>query len=449
MLTNLVGAKWGRIYTPPTTCTIVHDFDTCYDEKRMKVTPYEKNTKKHPEKQLQQIADSVRRFGWRQPIVVDKDGVIIVGHGRWFAYQKYGLPEPSVEVAEDLTPEEVAAYRIADNKLNESDWDMDLLLEELRGLPSDLFELTGFDADILLGPSPKDDEVPELPETPQSKLGDVYELGRHRLVCGDATNTEDMKTLMVGVQADMVFTDPPYNVDYKGAGKNTSDGILNDKMSDGAFLAFLTDSFRLMAANVKRSAPHYIFHSHKTAGTFEFALKEVGYLIDTQLIWNKPAAGLGMNHYRTKHEPFYYCSLGKEKNFYGDRTGTTVWKVPRDEAKAFDWWIKQTAEDEKGSSTLWSMRRANVSEYVHPTQKPVELPMTAMTRSSKVDDVVLDPFLGSGTTLIAAEKANRRCFGMELDPRFVDVIVERYVFFTGNDTIIKNGQEIIWTRTQN
>jgi site-specific DNA-methyltransferase (adenine-specific) len=414
----------------------------------MEIRPYEKNAKKHPEKQVFQIAESVKRFGWQQPIVVDKDGVIIVGHGRFFAWKQYNLPEPPIQVASNLTPEEVMAYRLADNKLNESEWDMDLVLEDLRMLTDDLLELTGFSKDLLVEPEAKDDDVPETPEEPRTKRGDLYELGNHRILCGDSTSEDDMRTLMEGTKADMVFTDPPYNVDYKGSGANTSEGIMNDKMDDVSFGLFLTDAFKRMAEHTKRSAGCYIFHSHKTASQFEMALEATGFIIDTQLIWNKPAAGLGMNDYRTKHEPFFYCSLDKDKEFYGDRTGTTVWKVPKDEAKALSWYQKTQEQMEKGLTTVWSMQRANVSEYVHPTQKPVELPVTAILKSSKVDDVVLDQFLGSGTTLIAAHKTNRSCYGLELDPKFVDVVVQRWVNFTGNEEITRNGKPITWKKTE-
>lgn len=411
-----------------------------------KIRPYDKNAKKHPKKQVFQIAESVKRFGWQQPIVVDQEGVIIVGHGRYFAWKEYDLPEPPIQIAK-LTPEEAMAYRLADNKLNESEWDMDLVLEDLRTLTDDLLELTGFNRDLLIEPEAKDDDVPEPPEEPLSKRGDLYELGNHRILCGDATSDEDMKTLMTGAKADMVFTDPPYNVDYKGSGENTKEGIMNDKMDDVAFGLFLTDSFKRMAENTKRSAGCYVFHSHKTASQFEMALEATGFIIDTQLIWNKPAAGLGMNHYRTKHEPFFYCAQDKVKEFYGDRTGTTVWKVPQDEAKQIKWLVELQKREDKGDSTVWTMSRANVAEYVHPTQKPVELPVTAMLKSSKADDVVLDQFLGSGTTLIAAQKTNRACYGLELDPKFVDVIIQRWVNFTQNEEIIRNGKPITWKMT--
>ncbi len=400
----------------------------------IQIRPYDKNAKKHPKKQVEQVAASIKEFGFNQPIVVDKQGVIIVGHGRYEAAKLLGMTDvPVMEV--DLTEDQAKAYRLADNKLNESEWDMKLAVDELKELSEEMQVLTGFDLDLLIEPDEKDDEIPEnVP--PVAQLGDLYQLGNHRVLCGDSTNVEDVEKLMDGKKADMVFTDPPYNVDYKGKGSNTKEGIMNDKMSDEAFDIFLVEAFKRIAENTKKTAGCYIFHSHKTASDFEKALEITGFIIDTQLIWNKPSAGMGMNDYRTKHEPFFYAYLSKEdKNFYGDRTGTTVWKIPSDNEKAFKWFTKQVDSEEKGGSTIWTMSRANVNEYVHPTQKPAELPATAITKSSKPEDIVLDTFLGSGTTLIAAEKTGRICYGMELDPKYVDVIVKRWEDYTGEKAV--------------
>lgn len=410
------------------------------------IKPYEKNAKKHPKKQVQQVANSIKEFGFNQPIVVDQDNVIIVGHGRYEASKLLGLVDVPV-ITVNLTKAQASAYRLADNKLNESEWDMGLVIEELKELSDEMFDLTGFDKDLLITPDENDDDIPE--DVPaRIKLGDLVELGDHRILCADSTKPETFVKLMSGKKADMVFTDPPYNVDYKGSGKKTSDGIMNDKMSNEAFDKFLVESFKMIAENTKKTAGCYIFHSHKTASDFEKALELAGFKIDTQLIWNKPSAGMGMNDYRTKHEPFFYAYLSKEdKNFYGDRTGTTVWKVPADEERAFKWFKKQVESEEKGGSSIWTMSRANVNEYVHPTQKPVELPAVAMTKSSKPEDIVLDPFLGSGTTLISAQKTGRICYACELDPKFMDIIVQRYVDYTGNDSIIINRKQTIWQRT--
>lgn len=408
--------------------------------------PYEKNAKKHPQKQIDLLAQNIERFGFTTPVLIDKNNEVIAGHGRLLAMKQLGHTEVPCIRMEHLTETEVKALRLADSRIAElGEWDMDLALDELRELDEEIRELTGFDEDLLIDPSEKDDSVPELPETPVSERGDMYQLGDHVLLCGDSTSKEDMERLMDGVKADMVFTDPPYNVDYSGAGKKTSGKILNDKMSDEQFNTFLLEAFRRIQENVKVSAGWYVFHSHKTASDFERALEAVGATIDTQLTWNKPSAGMGMNDYRTKHEPFFYCYLKKdEKKFYGDRTGTTVWKIPQDELKALKWFERIQESLESGNSTVWSVNRANTSEYVHPTQKPVELPAVAMQKSSKRQDIILDTFLGSGTTLIAAQKTDRICYGMELDPKFVDVIVQRYVDYSGDKKIIRNGQVFVW-----
>lgn len=408
------------------------------------IKPYGKNAKKHPEKQVMQIADSIKEFGFNQPIVVDSEDVIIVGHGRYQAAHYLGLAEVPVFVA-NIDEEKAKAYRLADNKLNESDWDMELVINELKTLSLPMVDLTGFKRSLVLNPERKDDEVPEVPKVAKSKPGDLYEMGNHRLICGDATQTGDFLRLMAGVKADMVFTDPPYNVNYSGSGKNTSSTIMNDKMEQAQFREFLIACFKVMREHVKASAGMYVFHSPTTQREFEEALLACGIEVKYQLIWNKPSAGMGMGDYRNKHEPFFYAAVKDNRpNFYGDRTHTTVIDLHKSEASMLKW-IKEIKEaEESGKTTIWTMKREPTGDYVHPTQKPVELIMYALNNSSKVDDVVLDPFLGSGSTLIACEKTNRACYGSELDPRFADVIVQRWVDYTGNRTIKLNGEPIVW-----
>ena len=202
------------------------------------IEPYGKNAKKHPEKQVQQIANSIREFGWGQPIVVDKNNVIIIGHGRYLAAHLLGMEMVPV-LQMDITEEQAKAYRLADNKLNESEWDMELVIAELKGLSLESIDLTGFDRRLVLNNDDKDDDVPAVPKVAKTKAGDIYELGDHRVECGDSTNESSYLRLLLGNKADMVFTDPPYNVNYSGSGGNTSDGIMNDKMEDAAFRTFL------------------------------------------------------------------------------------------------------------------------------------------------------------------------------------------------------------------
>lgn len=408
------------------------------------IKPYGKNAKKHTDEQVRQVAASIQEFGFNQPIVVDTEGTIIVGHGRYAAAHYLGLETvPVLEL--DLTEEQARSYRLADNKLNESPWDMELVIQELKGLSMPMLDLTGFSRSLVLSNPDRDDHVPAVPASSKSSKGDIYELGAHRIMCGDSTKEEDFAALMKGQKADMVFTDPPYNVNYSGSGKNTSSGIMNDKMEDARFRDFLTDAFKQLRATTKEGAGMYIFHSPTTQAIFEEAMRANNIEIITQLIWNKPSGGLGMGAYRPKHEPFFYAGAkGQTPQFYGDRTNTTVIDFQKTDQQLLNWAKKQRQAEKDGKTTVWTMKREPVGDYVHPTQKPVELIQYALNNSSKVEDIVLDPFLGSGSTLIACTKTNRVCYGMELDPRYVDVIVERWVEYTENRHIKKNGEEILW-----
>jgi DNA modification methylase len=397
------------------------------------IRPYENNAKKHPKKQIREIADSIKAFGFNQPIVVDRHGVIIVGHGRYMASQMIGLKEVPVLQLENITDEQAKAYRLADNKLNESKWDRGLVIQELKDLNLAGFDitLTGFTHDMILTQEERDDAVPtEVPS--KAKLGDVYELGDHVLMCGDSTNQDDVARLMGGDLAHCVFTDPPYNVNYKGHGKTTSRGILNDAMGTTEFDIFLDAVFARYAAIVQQGAGVYVFHSTSTQAQFEAALVKNGFQIRNQLIWNKPAAAMGWGDYHWKHEPFFYCSHGEGKaKFYGDRTNSTVWDFHRSEADLVKWAKHMLAAEKRGQTTVWSMKRDPANEYAHPTQKPVEIICFALTNSSQAGDIVVDLFGGSGSTLIAAENAGRKARLMELDPHFVDVIVARWEEYTG------------------
>jgi DNA modification methylase len=322
---------------------------------------------------------------------------------------------------------------------------MDIVIQELKSLSIPMVDLTGFDRRLIIETDDKDDDVPEIPENPKTKPGDVYELGPHRLECADSTNSSSYARLMLGQKADMVFTDPPYNVNYKGQGEKTSEGIMNDKMDVSKFREFLSAVFSCMKDAVKGGGGLYVFHSSSSQAVFEEAMTASGLEIKNQLIWNKPMAALGWGDYRWKHEPFFYAGFkGTAPNFYGDRTHGTVIDFQKTDNQLANWAKRQKQAEKEGRTTIWSMKRERVKDYVHPTQKPVELVMYAIQNSSKVGDIVLDPFLGSGSTLIAAEKTSRICYGLELDPKFADVIVERYVQFTGNREIVKNGEKITW-----
>lgn len=375
----------------------------------MIITPYSKNAKKHPKKQIEQVSNSIREFGMNQPIVVDKNGVIIVGHGRYEALRHLGWEvKPEWVKVVDLTEEQANAYRLADNKLNESDWDMNLVIEELKGLTPELLDLTGFEKDLIIEADEKDDEVPETPEEPKSKLGDLYELGGHRVLCGDSTKLEDVEKLMDGKKADMVFTDPPYGVDYEGI-KNDDRAGLTD---------LLRSVFTNYLANSKSGASIYCFHSDRCADIFNPLFREF-FHFSSMIIWVKNSLTLSQTDYQSQHEPCLYGWMDNgTHSFYGDRKQTSIWKSDKERVAG------------------------------HTTPKPIEIVIKAVANSSKGDDIVLDLFLGSGSTLIASEKTGRICYGMELDPKYVDVIVQRYVDYTGNEKIKLNGKEILWQKTK-
>lgn len=403
------------------------------------------NPRKIDKLAYQKLLNSIKEFPEMlelRPLVVDKNMVVIGGNMRLKALRELKYEVVPVIRADKLTDEQIKRFVIVDN-LPFGEWDYELLqgqygVEEL--------DQWGFDTakmGVYKDKNEKDDDVPEVPEEPVSKLGDFYEIGGHKIMCGDSTKKEDVDRLMGGVQADMVFTDPPYNVDYEGRGKNTSNKIKNDNMGDSEFDTFLGAVFERYKENSKRGAGWYVFHSTSTQDQFQNAIEKAGWNVKNQIIWNKPVASMGWGDYRWKHEPMFYC--GNEKTvFYGDRANTTVLDIPEDDEEAIKWLRKQKELESKGLTTIWTMKREPVNGYVHPTQKPVELICYALTNSSKRDDIIMDLFLGSGATMVACEKKGRKCYGMELDPKYVDVCVSRMCEFTGNYEIIKNGEKIQW-----
>jgi len=395
----------------------------------MEIKPYFNNAKKHPVKQLEQIANSIREFGWQQPIVVDKNGVIIVGHGRWEAYKKYDLPEPPIQVA-NFTKEQANAYRLADNKLNESEWDMNLVIEELKGLSDEMLELTGFDRDLIIEPDEKDDEVPDVPVEPQSKLGDLYELGNHRVLCGDSTDSEAVARLMDGKKANLSFSSPPYNAGALEIDGNESTQkkyqSYDDNKTEDEYFQFLFDflSTAMMFSDeqfvniglVEKNKRVIIRLNHAFVDKF----KDIIY-------WKKstvaPHIQKGVINNLVE---FILCFGDGKRNFLNPQFGQgTYWNV---------------IEGKNASG--------NEVASVHKATFPVYLPENILTNFTSRNGIVLESFLGSGSTLIASEKTGRICYGMELDPKYVDVIVQRYVDYTGNATIKKNGKELIWQKSK-
>ena len=382
-----------------------------------KIIPFARNARKIPPQAIDKVAASIQEFGWRVPIVVDKDGVIICGHARLLAAQKLGLTEAPVHVADNLTPAQVRAYRLLDNRSHEeSTWDLDLLgleLLDLKDLGMDL-ELTGFDfseIDELLaranGAGLTDEEaVPDLPETPVSKPGNLWVLGKHRLLCGDATVLSNYDLVLAGDMAAITFTDPPYGVDYEGKSKRKLK-IKNDDLGD-SFETFLRQSCENLLQFTAGAV--YICMSSSSLHTLQKAFQEAGGHWSTFLIWAKNNFTLGRSDYQRQYEPILYgWKDGRSHYWRGGRDQGDVWFIDRPHANP-----------------------------LHPTMKPVELVSRAIENSSKGRDIVLDPFAGSGSTTIACEKTGRRARSIELDPRYVDVAVMRYQDFTGLEAVLDN-----------
>jgi len=301
------------------------------------IKTYGKNAKKHTKKQIEQVAASIKKFGFNQPIVVDKNNVVIVGHGRLEAAKLLGLKEvPTLTV--ELTEEQAKAYRLADNKLNESDWDMGLVIEELKELNIQKFdiEITGFSMDLIIEPEDKDDKVPDVPKVPKAKLGDIYQLGEHRVMCGDSTKIEDVEKLMDGKKAEMVWTDPPYNVDYTG---KTEDALKleNDKMKNSSFYDFLFNFFCCAEHIMNKGCPIYVTHADTEGINFRKALKDSGIELKQCIIWVKNSMVMGRQDYQWQHEPILYgWKPGAAHKWYGMFDKTTVNETSRADCKIFD-----------------------------------------------------------------------------------------------------------------
>lgn len=373
------------------------------------VIPYSNNPRKN-DNAVDAVAESIKQCGYCSPIVIDEDNVILAGHTRLKALKKLKWKEVECVRKTGLTDEQKKKYRILDNKTNElAEWDFDLLEEEIADLDFDGFDF-GFDfnsgeddAEII------EDEVPEVNEEiePTVKLGDIWQLGRHRLMCGDSTDAGTVALLMDGKQADLFLTDPPYNVAYEGKTKDALT-IENDKMESDKFREFLTSAFTAAVSVLKEGGGFYIWFASREHCNFETALNDSGLEVRQELIWKKNSMVLGRQDYQWKHEPCLYgWKDGASHNWYSDRCQTTILE--------FD---KPT-------------RSAD-----HPTMKPVELFAYQIKNSTKKGETVLDLFGGSGTTIIACEQTGRTAYCMELDERYCDVIIKRYENLTG-DTAVK------------
>lgn len=375
------------------------------------IKPYDRNAKKHDDTQINNVAESIRQFGFVQPIVIDSDGVIVIGHCRFEAAKRLKYAEVPCIMVDDLTPEQVDALRIVDNKTNESPWDIDLLTEELQDLDLSMFD---FSWDLMEETAEAteitEDEAPEVDKTndPISKFGQIWKLGRHRLMCGDSTSEENVKALLGGAKADLLLTDPPYGVDYTGKTKDALK-IQNDAKTDEGMIEFLSSAFRAADAVMKPGAVFYIWYAGTKEHAFDKACQLTGWEVRQILIWAKNTMVIGRQDYQWKHEPCIYGWKGGAGHLWAsDRKQTTILEFDR-----------PTANKE------------------HPTMKPIALFDYQIQNNTKGGDIVLDLFGGSGTTIMACEQNGRNACVMEYDPKYVDVIIKRWENFTGEKAVLE------------
>jgi DNA modification methylase len=431
---------------------LIMKFGTYKEIPLAELVPYERNARTHSAEQVEQLARSINEFGFTNPLLVDEQNRVIAGHGRLMAATSLGMDRvPCIEVA-GLSDAQRRALILADNKLAlNAGWDVDMLSSELASL-----KLEGFDLDIVgfsieeLGaffvddPTPVDpDDAPPLPSDPVAQPGDVWLLGPHRVMCGDATKLADMHRLMSGERVDCVWTDPPYNVAYAADGHRA---IANDSMADSAFRQFLMDAFAAAADAMKPGAAIYVAHAdlRGISGDFSSALKAAGLHVQNQIIWHKDSLVLGRTDYQSQHEPIWYgWKKGSAHRWFGGRKNTTVQTLG--EHSPFVALPDGRWQVTIGNQTMIVAGDAVVDEVipsvineakpkrndVHPTMKPVALIERMLKHSARPHDIVLDPFGGSGSTLIAAERLGMCARLMELDPAYVDVIVGRWEAFTG------------------
>ena len=386
--------------------------------------PYANNARTHSDAQVRKLRASLREFGFINPVIIDRDNNVIAGHGRIEAALAEGIEKVPCVYADHLTEAQKKAYVLADNRMAlDAGWDEEMLRVEIEALQAEAFDvsLTGFDeselADLFATDAEAQDDgfdpAEELERPAVTRRGDIWRLGAHVLMCGDATDASDMDALMEGAPANLVVTDPPYNVNYEG-GAGT---IRNDNMADAAFYEFLLAAFRNAEAHMAPDASIYVFHADTEGLNFRRAFKDAGFYLSGTCIWKKQSLVLGRSPYQWQHEPclFGWKAKGSHK-WYGDRKQTTIWE--------FD-------------------KPARSAE--HPTMKPVPLIAHPILNSTSANAVVLDPFGGSGSTLVACEQTGRACRTMELDEKYCDVIVRRFAEYAGDGAEIhveRGGEEI-------
>lgn len=390
------------------------------------LTPHPKNMHDHPDEQIERLSRLIEYQGWRNPIIVQKGtNLIVAGHGRLLAAKKLGYESVPVSFQEFESEEQLYAFMVSDNAIGKDTWasldlsKINLELENLGpDLDIDLLGLKDFSIEPLekFEPQADEDSVPEVKEDPITKRGDVWLLGNHRVMCGDSTMIDDVEKLMNGEKADMVFTDPPYGVDYTGGhNEKQRDGIKNDKLSGDNLTGLFKDALANAELVTTNSSAFYIwFAGGKSVETFA-SFNELNLKVRAIICWYKVKSGLGafMSQYIPNYEPCIYALKDKGKvKWNGASNEKTVWELPKDSRNDY-----------------------------HPTQKPVELSVRAIKNSSDKKDVVYDCFLGSGATLIGAEKTNRKCYGMELDEHYCDVIINRWQNYTGKKAILESNNK--------
>ena len=392
-----------------------------------KLIPYVNNARTHSPEQIKKLRSSLREFGFVNPVIIDREYNVIAGHGRLMAAKEEGITEVPCVYVDHLTDAQKKAYILADNRMAlDAGWDEELLaveMQELQDLGYDL-SMTGFDekelADLFsdgTGSDAKDDDfdlTAALEKAAFVERGDIWTVGRHRLMCGDATSADDVSALMNGVKANLILTDPPYGVSFKSSSGLT---IQNDSMKNEEFYTFLLSAFKCMADHLEKGGAAYVFHADTEGLNFRRAFVDAGFHLAGCCIWVKDSLVLGRSDYQWQHEPVLYGFMqnGKHK-WYSDRKQTTIWNFDKPK------------------------RNAN-----HPTSKPLDLLGYPIGNSTQENAVVIDTFGGSGSTLMACEQMNRICYMMELDEKDASVILRRYVEDTGNAEgvyVIRNGQQI-------
>ena len=392
-----------------------------------KLIPYVNNARTHSKEQINKLRASIREFGFINPVIIDRDYNVIAGHGRILASQEEGIDKVPCVFVDYLTDAQKKAYIIADNRMAlDADWDEELLKIEIESLKDENFDLsfTGFDESELLdlfGDDSKgkvEDDNFDLSSALEKasfvEKGDVWTIGKHRLMCGDATSKEDVQTLMGDTKGNLILTDPPYGVSFKSSSGLT---IENDSMKNDEFYNFLLSAFKNMADHLEKGGSAYVFHADTEGLNFRKAFVDSGFHLAGCCIWVKNSLVLGRSDYQWQHEPVLYGFMQNGKHrWYSDRKQTTIWN--------FD-------KPKKNSN--------------HPTSKPLDLLSYPISNSTQENAVVIDTFGGSGSTLMACEKMNRICYTMELDEKYASVILRRYVEDTGdmdNVYVIRNGKKI-------